>query len=116
MGEKTDEAKASGAKFMVFRADGMNGKKAKKLFTKMTKAVPNCAFAVVSIDAKGNAALFCACGKEVNLDGGAKKWAATVFPEGRGGGNAGFASSTGPGEFAETVMKRAEEFAAKELA
>jgi hypothetical protein len=69
---------------MVFRADGMNGKKAKKLFTKMTKAVPSCAFAVISMDAKGKAALFCACGKDVALDGGAKKWAATVFPEGRG--------------------------------
>lgn len=101
---------------MVFRADGMNGKKAKKLFTKMTKTVPSCAFAVVSVDAKGKAALFCACGKDVALDGGAKKWAASVFPEGRGGGNAGFASSTGPVELAETVMQRAQDYASKELA
>lgn len=102
---------------MVFRADGMNGKSAKKLFTKMCKSAPACAFAVLSLDAKGKASLFAACGKEVSSElGGAKTWASTAFPEGRGGGNASFASSTGPAELLDEVMKRAEEYAKKTLA
>ena len=42
--------------------------------------------------------------------------AASAFPEGRGGGNAGFGSSTGPVELAETVATEAEDYASKELA
>ena len=101
---------------MVFRADGMNGKKAKKLFASMTKSVPGCAFAVVSLQDKSKVALFCACGKGVDAAlGGAKGWASKSFPEGRGGGNAAFASSTGDDSHADSLMARAEKVAAELL-
>ena len=100
------------ATFVVFKADGLNGKVAKKLLGGMSKTAPACAFAVVSADGKGRVTLFSSCGKECGDKlKSAKAWTAAAFPEGKGGGSDGFASKNGPEDPALDLVAAATAFA-----
>jgi alanyl-tRNA synthetase len=104
-------------KFMVFQADGLKGKQAKKMLSGMSKTAPACAFAVVSADGKGRVTLFASCGKECDDKlKSAKAWTAAAFPDGKGGGSDGFASKNGPEDASSDLVAMATSFAESSLA